>query len=173
MSVNSESFQFDNVHPADEAKADEIKFALEICKVDELPQQVLEAWQAWHRIPTFHSPYFHPEFTRCVARVRDDVRVAVVRDENQRPIGVLPYQCPSGKRAEPIGGALNDYHGVIGGESLKHIPQAEVIRKCVFHHRTITRLKDVKCLDYSWKQYHTRQRKKPNDSGEVVRHLAF
>jgi CelD/BcsL family acetyltransferase involved in cellulose biosynthesis len=77
------------------------------------------AWRAiQEREPRFESPYFCPEFSRAVGRVRDDVRVVVIENDG-RPAGFFPHQRAAWGRGGPVGGALSDYHGVIAA------PQAE------------------------------------------------
>lgn len=62
--------------------------------------------------PDFESPYFRPEFTQAVAAVRDDVEVAVIQERNS-PVGFLPFQRSPLNLGSPVGGRLNDFHGVI------------------------------------------------------------
>ncbi|PHR54478.1 MAG: hypothetical protein COA47_15460 [Robiginitomaculum sp.] len=64
------------------------------------------------------SPYFSPEWTAHVAKVRKDIQVAVLHDDNQKITGFLPLQRPKGRVALPVGGALNDYHGIIAAPGL-------------------------------------------------------
>ncbi len=81
---------------------------------DTLPANVYRLWGIWHRnLEPFASPYYHPEFTRVVSRVRDDVRIAVFRDADAAPIGLLPFQQTGPRNATPIGGRLNDFHGIV------------------------------------------------------------
>lgn len=71
-------------------------------------------WHAWEALVAGHadlaSPFFAPAFTRAVAGVRRDARVAVLRDEG-RAIGFLPYH--GGRLGQPIGAHLSDFHGLI------------------------------------------------------------
>jgi len=71
-------------------------------------------WAAWTSIQestaVYESPYFRPEFTRCVAAVRSDVEVAILR-ENGEMIGCFPFQRGKLNLGKPIGGKLSDYHG--------------------------------------------------------------
>jgi len=73
-------------------------------------------WSAWSslqsRLPEFGSPYFRPEFTRCVAAVRDDVEVGVI-EQSGEAVGFLPFQRCSMGVAVPCGGRLSDFHGVL------------------------------------------------------------
>ncbi|MBL4617256.1 MAG: GNAT family N-acetyltransferase [Robiginitomaculum sp.] len=59
------------------------------------------------------SPYFSDHWIKEVALVRDDVKIAVLLQGNGRITGFLPFQQLQNGIALPVGGALNDYHGVI------------------------------------------------------------
>ncbi len=93
----------------------------------EVPDSVLEQWRSWQTSKAYRSPYFHPEYVACVDRVRDDVRVGLIFDDAQELVGIFPYQGNRNCLAEPVGGAINDYHGVIGAGNLK-LTQEEIVR---------------------------------------------
>lgn len=59
------------------------------------------------------NPYFHPEFTRVMSKVRNDVYVGIIENDQGEIIGFLPYQCSRGGLARPVGLGLSDYHGLI------------------------------------------------------------
>ncbi len=61
---------------------------------------------------SLESPYFHPDFTQCVATVRDDVEVAVIQ-QNGESVGFFPFQRRGRHAAMPVGGRLSDYQGLI------------------------------------------------------------
>jgi CelD/BcsL family acetyltransferase involved in cellulose biosynthesis len=73
-------------------------------------------WNLWDKIqreqPELESPYFRPEFTQAVAAERDDVEVTVIENDGT-PIGFFPFQRGAFNLGKPIGGKLNDFHGVI------------------------------------------------------------
>ena len=77
---------------------------------------------AWNRMrveqPQKESPYFSIEFTQAVAAIRDDVQIAVFRDAEGEIEALLPFQKTSATLLEPIGGRLNDVHGILGGRNL-------------------------------------------------------
>jgi len=72
--------------------------------------------ERWRQIqeadPRLASPYFRPEFTECVAAVRDDVSIGVV-EEAGRIVGFFPFHRGRGGVGRPIGLGLSDYQGVI------------------------------------------------------------
>lgn len=82
-----------------------------ILKADELPESVISAWHALRESnPRLYSPYFHPDYTRNVAQLVENVRVAVVKEGNEI-VAILPFQ---GERfARPVGAPMTDYHGLI------------------------------------------------------------
>ena len=60
----------------------------------------------------FASPYFCPEFTQAMARVRSDVRVAVMESGGEA-VGFFPFHDLGDGAAEPVGGRISDYQGAI------------------------------------------------------------
>ena len=62
--------------------------------------------------PVLASPYFSPEFYEAVAGVTRTARLAVI-ERNGRVVGVLPLQYRAPGVYGPIGGPLNDIHGLI------------------------------------------------------------
>ncbi|MEM9412771.1 MAG: GNAT family N-acetyltransferase [Planctomycetota bacterium] len=90
---------------------------LRCCSLNELPRETEEFWLRMHRQdPRFDSPYYHPEFVRAVAAVRDDVEIAVFENESNQTVAVFPLQRISEHVADPIGGRMNDYHGLIAAQ---------------------------------------------------------
>jgi CelD/BcsL family acetyltransferase involved in cellulose biosynthesis len=81
------------------------------------PQNLKPAQLAlWDRLQReqqdLESPYFRPEFTQAVAAVRSDVEVAVI-EEDGKPAGFFPFQRSPLNLGQPVGGRLNDFHGLI------------------------------------------------------------
>lgn len=80
------------------------------------PRELGEAELAtWRRFladdPSLASPYLRPEFTRLVAEVRKDVRVAVVEDGGAVR-AFLPFQ-RRGRVGRPVAGGLSDCQALI------------------------------------------------------------
>ncbi len=95
----------------------------------ELLPDMVTRWQELQRgEPAMASPYFHPEFTRCVAAVRNDVRIGIMED-NKRIMGFFPFQLKKGGIARPIGLGLSDYHGVIADPQAQW-SASELMRGC-------------------------------------------
>ena len=87
---------------------------------------------AWSQMqtedPALDSPFFRPEFTHCVATVRDDVEVAVLEDAG-RPVGFFPYQRDRGDIGRPVGGHMSDFQGVILAAGRECSPR-DLVRGC-------------------------------------------
>ncbi len=99
------------------------------------PQQLTTAdWQRWDALQTadatLASPYFRPEFTKAVARVRRDVEVAVIENGGE-VAGFFPFQRDRLNLGRPVGGKLSDYHGLIADrETSASIDAAWLMRQC-------------------------------------------
>jgi CelD/BcsL family acetyltransferase involved in cellulose biosynthesis len=83
----------------------------------ERPSQLAAAdWQLWtdwqKQNPALQSPYFRPEFTQAVSRVREDVEIAVLQTGGATA-GFLPFQRSQLNIGKPVGGKLCDFHGCI------------------------------------------------------------
>lgn len=89
-------------------------------------------WERWSQIqtvePALENPYFRPEFTQAVDRVRRDVEVAVAFDGSEA-VGFFPFQRGTLNIGKPVGGKLSDYHGVIA-RSETQIEAGELLRTC-------------------------------------------
>ena len=81
--------------------------------------------------PLLASPYFCIEYVQAVARVRPDVRVAVIECDGLVQ-GFFPYQRLSARVGAPVGGRLSDWHGLIGAPGLD-LPAQELLRACGLH----------------------------------------
>jgi len=74
------------------------------------------------------NPFFHPEFTRAVGAVRQDVEVAVLSDGGNI-VGFFPFQRGPREAGRPVGGVLSDYHGVVHGPDAAIDPKT-LLRGC-------------------------------------------
>jgi CelD/BcsL family acetyltransferase involved in cellulose biosynthesis len=79
-----------------------------------------------HATPLYRSPFFRPEFTLAVSRVRD-ARVAVVEDAGA-VAGFLPFEA-SRRHGRPVGRPFSDYHGPVLDEDAA-IDARELVRAC-------------------------------------------
>lgn len=89
-------------------------FKVQIIRCDEICEEIHRFWVGLHRTDKqLQSPNFHPHFAKAVSRVRDDVEIAVFRTSGGHLAGIFPYQRLREFDAEPIGGRMNDYHGIL------------------------------------------------------------
>ena len=102
---------------------------VEVLRVDEMDALLIDRWKEI-RAANRHlsSPYFDFEFTRCVDEVRDDVQVAVVSLKGNLA-GFFPFQKIGKRVAHPVGGLMNDYHGLIAEPGLSRFLPA-ILHKC-------------------------------------------
>jgi CelD/BcsL family acetyltransferase involved in cellulose biosynthesis len=77
--------------------------------------------------PLYRSPFFRPEFTLAVARVRD-VRVAILEDAGS-VAGFLPFEAGRRGHGRPVGRPFSDYHGPVLDEA-GAIDARELVRAC-------------------------------------------
>ena len=92
---------------------------IQVVGVEQLTGEIASAWNGLRsQQPQKESPYFAIEFTQAVAAIRDDVQIAIFRDADGEIDAFLPFQKTSASLLEPIGGRLNDVHGILGGRNL-------------------------------------------------------
>ena len=103
---------------------------LQIITPEMICDEVSDAWQSIRSSnPNLASPYFDLEFTRSVALVRDDVEIAVFSDEGNI-VALLPFQRSRPDQGVPVGGRLNDSHGILcRPDDRKHLPARPLIEQ--------------------------------------------
>ena len=77
--------------------------------------------------PLYRSPFFRPEFTLAVARVRD-VDVAIIEREGVAA-GFFPFERGRGRTGRPVGRPFSDYHGPVLADPAALDPRA-LVRAC-------------------------------------------
>lgn len=96
---------------------------VQVCRPSELSEGDWSWWSALQeQNAALASPYFRPEFTQAVSRVRNDVEIAVFRVGDEAT-GFLPFQRGQFNIGKPVGGKLCDFHGTIAGEKFCLDPQ--------------------------------------------------
>ena len=99
----------------------------EVIRPDEIDAGLTEKWRAFQAADRIlGNPFYSPEFTRAVGAARDDARVAVLMKEGS-VVGFLPHHRVRPGVAKPIGGQINDYHGVIAAAGAVEDPE-ELLR---------------------------------------------
>ena len=97
----------------------------------ELGPDLAAAWAALQRADVdLSSPFFHPEFTRCVAGAKPNVEIAIVEDAGA-VVALFPFERVLRSLGGPAGGPLSDYHGVVsaGGADADFAP-LDLLRAC-------------------------------------------
>ena len=96
---------------------------------EQLTPAHVAAWAGIQRADAaLDSPYFRPEFTQAVASVREGVEVGVLEEAGE-PIGFFPFQRGRGNVAQPVGGRMSDFHGVIVASDTAWDPR-QLLREC-------------------------------------------
>ena len=100
-----------------------------IIKAENLTAEQVAAWSVLQRAdPAVDNPSFCPEFTQAVARVRNDVEVAILRD-GDRMVGFFPFQRSRNNVGLPVGSVLTDMHGLIVAGGIEWEPR-QLLRDC-------------------------------------------
>jgi CelD/BcsL family acetyltransferase involved in cellulose biosynthesis len=100
-----------------------------VVSANELSPENISAWvNLQTQDVTSDSPYFRPEFTQALGRVRTDVEVGVVEQEGQ-PVGFFPFQRRHGNVGWPVGGPLADFNGPIMRAGLP-LDARELVQSC-------------------------------------------
>ena len=89
----------------------------------DLTADQLVRWRALQQIDLLlQNPYFCPEFHQAAAKVRKDVLVAVLGNDE----AFFPFQ-RSWNQARPVGGKMSDYQGLIAPSDFE-IDPLELVR---------------------------------------------
>lgn len=62
--------------------------------------------------PAYDNPFLSPEFTIAAGRARDNVRVAIIEDDN-KPVGFLPYEARRFGIGRAVGFGVSDLQGIV------------------------------------------------------------
>jgi CelD/BcsL family acetyltransferase involved in cellulose biosynthesis len=86
---------------------------VDVVRPHELTGDLVESWRRiLQNGVQQNNPFLHPEFTRAVAAVRNDVEVAVLR-HGAAPVGFFPFQRSAWNIGKPVGGRLSNYQGLV------------------------------------------------------------
>lgn len=98
-------------------------------RADELTDHEVACWAQLQRAnPHLASPFFCPEYTLAVAAARADIYVGILR-EGSRIVGFFPFQCERRGVAQPVGGSMADYDGIVSEPELQQDVRA-LMRGC-------------------------------------------
>lgn len=120
-----------SIHPLQKDRS-QSSLDLRIITPAMIGSDVADAWRSMRsNNPRLDSPYFDLEFTRSVAQVRDDVEVAVF-SEGERIVALFPFQRSRPSQGVPVGGRLNDSHGILCHPSdKKQLPTRGLIEQII------------------------------------------
>lgn len=91
---------------------------ISLIQADQLTAEQLAVWDRLQRENVaLESPCFRPEFTQGVDAVRGGVEVAVLEEKGET-VGFFPFERTSEDLAQPVGGPLADYQGVVARQDL-------------------------------------------------------
>lgn len=92
---------------------------ISVIDVRDLDTSLTQRWKHIQRNDdALRSPYYCPEFTQLVAGAGREVRIAIIENDGV-VTGFFPHEKDTWGRLMPVGGPLNDYHGLIGSPSLR------------------------------------------------------
>src|SRR6185295_6906115 len=92
---------------------------VEVIKPNELTAELLARWdEIQSHNAALSNPYFRPEYAKAIARLRNDVEIAVL-EQHGLPCGFFAYQRDRWNGAAPVGGRISDYQGVVAVPDLK------------------------------------------------------
>ena len=92
---------------------------IDVIHANQLTADYIKAWSDLQRTDSrIDNPFFRPEFTQLVARVCDNVEVAVLK-ENGKLVGFFPFQRERGAVGHPVGWRLSDMNGCIVDHGIK------------------------------------------------------
>ncbi len=95
----------------------------------EVDQGIRIKWQELQKTnPDLANPYFSIEYIEAVASVRNDIYLGVMEEES-KIIGFFPFQLRKNHFAEPVGGRMSDYQGLIISPN-KEWDISDVLRGC-------------------------------------------
>jgi CelD/BcsL family acetyltransferase involved in cellulose biosynthesis len=133
----STAFVKRNARVAADASAHPVEAEPRIDCVTELDSATISDWQTLVADqPVLQSGFFLPEFSQAVSRVRKGVEYVVLRD-GQRIVALFPFQRIGRHVANPVGGMMSDFHGLITRPGrqvdFRQLMQAAGIRRFDFH----------------------------------------
>lgn len=115
---------------------------VECLTVDQLDRSMLSTWETiCESQPGLNRGYFRPEYFRAASAVLRNVEVAVLQNRNVIT-GFWPFQRGRFGTARPVGGILNDFHGVIARGSLTELDMCQVLDACGLKYAAFAALVD-------------------------------
>ncbi|WP_394693857.1 GNAT family N-acetyltransferase [Hyphobacterium sp.] len=90
--------------------------------IRDLNDAEISQWRDWaYQDGQLVSPYLLPDFAQAVDRVRSDVRVAVI-EQNDQTVGFFAFHAPRHFGLRPVGAPMSDYQGVVAKPGVSICP---------------------------------------------------
>lgn len=91
---------------------------INVIPADRLTPDHIFAWSNLQRADAaVDKPFFRPEFISAVAAVRDDIEVAVLK-ENGEYVGFFPFQRDRRNIGRAVSWRMSDMHGIVAGKGV-------------------------------------------------------
>ena len=91
---------------------------IQVVRYEDLTTAEITAWSSIQQQEhAFAHPFFSSAFTEAAAAARGDIRIAVIGEPSD-PAGFFPFHACADGVAEPVGGRISDYQGVIARRNL-------------------------------------------------------
>jgi CelD/BcsL family acetyltransferase involved in cellulose biosynthesis len=100
---------------------------VEVVSAESIGPSEVERWGELQQRPVYRSPFFRPEFTLAIGRLRR-VSVAVIEDAG-RIVGFFPFEAHSPRSGRPVAWPRSNYHGPVLDENAEVDPRA-LVRAC-------------------------------------------
>lgn len=102
---------------------------INVIPANRLTSEHIEAWSKLQLADvTLNSPFFHPEFTRIMGKVRDDIEVAILQQAGET-VGFFPFQRESQNIGKAVAWGLSDINGIIVDKNVDWNVE-ELVRSC-------------------------------------------
>ena len=98
---------------AGSARSVQYEMNIAMCRPCELGADELEGWRSIQAMDvSFDNPFLTPEFTLAAGQARENVRVAVIEDDN-KIVGFLPYEARRFGIGRAVGFGVSDLQGIV------------------------------------------------------------
>ncbi|QNL19435.1 GNAT family N-acetyltransferase [Hyphobacterium sp. CCMP332] len=96
--------------------------------IRDLSSAELGKWRDWaYQDGQLVSPYLLPDFAAAVDRVRSDVRVAVI-EQDEQTVGYFAFHAPRHFALRPVGAPMSDYQGIVSKPGVSICPNEFLTR---------------------------------------------
>ncbi len=102
---------------------------VDLIRGPELTRELALQWEGLRaRNDRLYSPFYSSDFTKIVSAIGRDVEIAIVHEDSE-PVAFFPFERKGKSLAIPVGGKMNDAHGVIAPSEFE-FDFAWLLRQC-------------------------------------------